>query len=103
MMQVLRALLPLGDIWSPIFTFLVFWINKFQSESLEKISFYKLTTKFVEYLKELEQFDAVHVTGHSLGGGLAIITGAQAGIPAIGKQRNVRLPFDSLIHSKVSS
>jgi putative lipase involved disintegration of autophagic bodies len=30
------------------------------------------------------QFKTVQVTGHSLGGKLSIITGAQAGIPAIG-------------------
>jgi putative lipase involved disintegration of autophagic bodies len=58
------------------------------TESLEKISFYKLTTEFAEHLKETKEFefDSIHVTGHSLGGGLAMITGAQAEIPSVGKQ-----------------
>ena len=33
---------------------------------------------------DLPAFDTVQVTGHSLGGGLSMITGAQAGIAAIG-------------------
>lgn len=48
-------------------------------------SFYRLTTEFANYLKEDETFDYnIQVTGHSLGGGLAMITGAQAELPSIG-------------------
>jgi lipase ATG15 len=65
-------------------TELVNWINTLQSESLSKVSFYRLTTKFAKELKQDPQFDSVQITGHSLGGGLAMITGAQAGIHAIG-------------------
>jgi lipase ATG15 len=63
---------------------LVSWINKLQTQSLEKISFYVLTTQFANYLKNSTQFADIQVTGHSLGGGLAMITGAQALIPAVG-------------------
>jgi lipase ATG15 len=62
----------------------VHWINTLQSQSLDKVSFYTLTTKFAETLKKDSQFSSVQVTGHSLGGGLAMITGAQAKIPAVG-------------------
>jgi lipase ATG15 len=62
----------------------VSWINTLQSQSIEKISFYTLTTEFANYLKDDPRFDTVQVTGHSLGGGLAMITGAQASIPAVG-------------------
>ena len=82
-MQGLRAILPAGEIWTPIFDQLVNWINTLQSESLEKVSFYTLTRKFAEELKVNDQFDYVQVTGHSLGGGLSMITGAQAKIPAV--------------------
>ncbi len=51
---------------------------------MKKISFYKLTTQFAEFMKKDSDFDSVQVTGHSLGGGLSMITGAQAKIPAIG-------------------
>ena len=60
------------------------WINKLQSTSIEKVSFYRLTTKFAEHLKNDTQFDTVQVVGHSLGGGLAMITGAQAKLPSVG-------------------
>jgi lipase ATG15 len=58
-------------------------INTIQSEAVKKVSFYTLTTKFAEELKKDSAYDSVQVTGHSLGGGLSIITGAQAKIPAI--------------------
>ena len=64
-MQGLRGVLPLGGIWTPIFDELVLLINTLQSQSIDKISFYKLTTGFVEHLKETKEFDSVHVTGHS--------------------------------------
>jgi lipase ATG15 len=58
-------------------------ITTLQSEAIKKVSFYTLTTKFAKELKADKTYDSVQVTGHSLGGGLAIITGAQAKIPAI--------------------
>lgn len=45
-------------------------------------SYLHLTTRLVEELKT--QYSTVHVTGHSLGGGLAMLTGAQARVPAVG-------------------
>jgi lipase ATG15 len=59
-------------------------MNSLAKTSLDKIAFYKLTTKFANELKSNPNFAAVQVTGHSLGGGLSLITGAQAKIPAIG-------------------
>lgn len=53
------------------------------SSTIEAISFYRDTTDFVNYLKANESYSGVGVSGHSLGGGLAIITGAQAGVPAV--------------------
>ena len=82
MMQALRLFIPFGELWTPIFSELVLWMNTLVSTSLDKIAFYKLTKKFAEHVKG--QFDYVQVTGHSLGGGLSLITGAQAKIPAIG-------------------
>jgi hypothetical protein len=87
------------------FTEIVHWINTLMSESLEKISFYKLTTEFAEYLKKTGEFDSIHVTGHSLGGGLAMITGAQAGISSVGKQSFCRAcgicQVCRLLHSQI--
>jgi lipase ATG15 len=58
-------------------------IATLQSEAVKKVSFYILTTKFAEELLLDSTYDSVQVSGHSLGGGLAMITGAQAKIPAI--------------------
>jgi lipase ATG15 len=53
-----------------------------ESSSLKKVSYYKEVTKFIETLKLDERYPSqegweVVLTGHSLGGGLAIISGAQ--------------------------
>ena len=84
LMQWLRGIIPLGEIWTEIFAELVSWMNAIASTAVEKVAFYKLTTKFAEELKANNTFAYVQVTGHSLGGGLSLITGAQAKIPAVG-------------------
>jgi lipase ATG15 len=83
LMQIVRAILPLGEIWTPVFDELIYAMSQFQSTSLEQISFYIVTTAFVKDIKEQGIFDSVQITGHSLGGGLAIITGAQSKTPAV--------------------
>lgn len=84
LMQWLRGVIPIGEIWSEIFPDVVSWMNAMASTSIKKVAFYELTTKFAEELKNNDAFDYVQVTGHSLGGGLSLITGAQAKIPAVG-------------------
>lgn len=37
----------------------------------------------MNYIKANKTYSGVGVSGHSLGGGLSIITGAQAGVPAV--------------------
>ena len=81
--QMLRAILPIGEIWTPILSQLVLAISYLQAESIKKVSFYKETTAFVRYLQRSGDYANVQVTGHSLGGGLAIITGAQTGAAAV--------------------
>jgi lipase ATG15 len=137
LMQQLRALLPLGFLWTPgkcynllrderdlgnlshdinflfhfsVIDYLIVAINKIESESVNKVSFYKDTgTRYNDFVLELiilvfnfpflgafakfllnqtgtgvdDLYSGVAVTGHSLGGGLSIITGAQNGIPAV--------------------
>ncbi|KAL3924436.1 MAG: hypothetical protein SGILL_001047, partial [Bacillariaceae sp.] len=84
LMQGIRFVLPAGEIWTPILDQLVSWINRLQGQALEKVSFYILTTEFANYMKNRTDFIDIQVTGHSLGGGLAMVTGAQAKIPAVG-------------------
>jgi lipase ATG15 len=84
LMQFLRELLPFGEIWTPIMDSLINIITSIESESIERVSFYKDTTRFVQFLQnQSDVYSGVAVTGHSLGGGLSIITGAIAGVPAV--------------------
>ena len=84
MFQFLRAFLPLGGVWTPVLHNMIRFVNTLQSDNIAKVSFYKETTRFVEYLKLEIGYERVHITGHSLGGGLALITGSQANISAVG-------------------
>jgi lipase ATG15 len=84
LLQVHRELLPIGVAWTPILDQLIRVITKIESASIESVSFYKDTTAFVNFLKnQSDAYLGVGVTGHSLGGGLSIITGAQTGVPAV--------------------
>jgi lipase ATG15 len=98
LIQGLRALLPFGEMWTPILDNLVQLINTLQGESLERVSFYKATTAFVNDLKNDDSYKHIQITGHSLGGGIAIITGAQSGIPAVAVSGpNARLSGSSFV------
>lgn len=57
------------------------FIGFIQTEQLKDISYYKVTTAFTNQFKE--KYSNMQITGASLGGGLAIITGAQARVPAV--------------------
>ena len=84
MLQIHRELLPIGAIWTPILDQLIRAITKIESASIESVSFYKDTTAFVNFIKnQTDTYLGVGITGHSLGGGLSIITGAQTGVPAV--------------------
>jgi len=80
--QVLRFMLPVGEIWTPIFPYLIHWISMVEKDSLDEVAYYKETVAFVNYLLQEGQ-DNITITGHSLGGGLAMITGAQTQRPAV--------------------
>mmetsp|Transcript_10578 Transcript_10578/g.16288 ORF Transcript_10578/g.16288 Transcript_10578/m.16288 type:complete len:977 (+) Transcript_10578:110-3040(+) len=81
--QYVRAILPLGGIWTPIFENLINAVSIIESERLKEVSYYKETADFVYHVKDALT-ENVRITGHSLGGGLAFITGAQTRTPAIG-------------------
>lgn len=83
LMQLVRSFLPFGGIWTPVLDDLIRGIYVLQSDSIERVSFYKQTTLFVRTLRNSANYTQVHVTGHSLGGGLAIVTGAQTGVPSV--------------------
>mmetsp|Transcript_60050 Transcript_60050/g.178048 ORF Transcript_60050/g.178048 Transcript_60050/m.178048 type:complete len:1051 (-) Transcript_60050:224-3376(-) len=81
--QLVRAFIPLGWIWTPIFDELVYVVNSVESANLKRVAYYKTTTQFINDVLSGEygggKYHTLRVTGASLGGGLAIITGAQTG------------------------
>jgi len=79
--QLVKWLTPYGWIWTPILDDLVWFIGLIQTEELENVSYYRVTTAFAKEFNE--KYDSLQVTGASLGGGLAVITGAQARVPAV--------------------
>jgi lipase ATG15 len=83
LMQALRIALPFGHIWTPVMPALINAITTLESESINSISFYKDTVQIVKFLQASGDYVGVAVTGHSLGGGLSIMTGAIAKVPAV--------------------
>ena len=82
MMQFLRELLPFGSIWAPVMPSFIRALTAIESNSIEEISFYKDTVRFAEFLQSGD-YGGVAVTGHSLGGGLSMMTGAIAHVPSV--------------------
>jgi len=82
--QILRGVLPMGHFFNPLIQFCINLMAALETNSLEKVAYYKETTAFVKYLLGLEKYVKIEITGHSLGGGLALITGAQTHVNAVG-------------------
>lgn len=82
--QLGQLLLPIGEAYTPIIDELLNAVSGLQTEQLNSIALYKQTTSFVEHLQASGNYTSgLHITGHSLGGGTAMITGAQTRIPAV--------------------
>lgn len=87
--QIVRAFIPFGWIWTPILDNLVTAVNFVESESLKKVAYYKVTTGFINDVLENnytfagKSFHTLRITGASLGGGLAVISGAQTRANAV--------------------
>mmetsp|Transcript_20646 Transcript_20646/g.31035 ORF Transcript_20646/g.31035 Transcript_20646/m.31035 type:complete len:727 (+) Transcript_20646:410-2590(+) len=52
--QSLRFFLPFGQVWTPLFPWLIWGISYLESSSLSRISFYKETTRALQYLQQEE-------------------------------------------------
>lgn len=74
---------------------MVWIVSQLESENINNVAFYRETRDFVIWLKEVKGLDVV-ITGHSLGGGLAIITGASTDTMAVAiSGPNAKLSRDS--------
>jgi len=81
--KAFRFILPGGELLTPIFRQMIRFIAYIEDGTLRQISFYQETTAFMLYLKEKNIYSNLVLTGHSLGGGLAMITAAQSQTPSI--------------------
>jgi hypothetical protein len=84
--QLIRAINPFGFIWDSILADVVLLINSVQSKKLKDVSYYRYTSQFVLDMYsgfDGHQYEEMRVTGASLGGGLAILTGAITGASAV--------------------
>mmetsp|Transcript_1011 Transcript_1011/g.1192 ORF Transcript_1011/g.1192 Transcript_1011/m.1192 type:complete len:321 (-) Transcript_1011:185-1147(-) len=81
--QWVRAIIPLGSVWTPVLSRIIYLISLIESDDLEDVSYYNQVTEFIKYLQSTENYSSLEVTGHSLGGGIAIISAAKTGIHAV--------------------
>lgn len=81
--QVVRALMPFSWVWDSIYDDLLVTTSWVASDHLQNSDYYRITTDFANdllrnnYNANGKSFDWLRTTGVSLGGGLALITGAQ--------------------------
>ena len=85
LLQTVQRFLPLGKLFDPILSNVIQGMGFIKAEILTETSLYVQTMGLVNYIKQTPDFNqsSISITGHSLGGGIALITGAQTKIPAI--------------------
>lgn len=83
--QIVRYIQPFAWLWSPIWDDLIASVSWVSSERLNKAAYYRITTQFVNdvihnnFTHDGKSYHTLRTTGVSLGGGIALITGAQTG------------------------
>lgn len=82
--QVFRAALPFGNLFDPLIVFSSNVLSKIETANVEKVAYYRDTSSFVDWLKDSGNYQKLALTGHSLGGGIALISGAQTHTTAVG-------------------
>ena len=99
--------MPMGHMWTPIYPYLVAMSNSVESANLRAVSSYTATTQFVNDIIDgwdNNPFKILRITGHSLGGGTAIITGAQTGVSTIAVSGpNCKFTHKFSLHSMFNS
>lgn len=83
MFQVLRYVLPFGSIWNDVISALIRSFDLLESAPYQHISYLRDIVAFIKALRQKHPNANVLLTGHSLGGGIAILAGAKEGAPAV--------------------
>jgi len=50
---------------------------------LKRAALYQQTSTFIQTLQDSGNYGQIHITGHSLGGGISLVSGAQTDVPAV--------------------
>jgi len=81
----ISGIIPFGWLFNPVLDDLVAVVDTLVAKNIEEVSYYKVVTEFVNWLLDENggNFTDLRVTGPSLGGGMAIIVGAQTEANAI--------------------
>eukprot|EP00512_Aurantiochytrium_limacinum_P000202 CAMPEP_0171487548 /NCGR_PEP_ID=MMETSP0958-20121227/1710_1 /TAXON_ID=87120 /ORGANISM="Aurantiochytrium limacinum, Strain ATCCMYA-1381" /LENGTH=954 /DNA_ID=CAMNT_0012020557 /DNA_START=41 /DNA_END=2905 /DNA_ORIENTATION=- len=82
--QWLRYVLPFGAVWNAVIPSLIRYMNVLETAPSSKLSYQADLTNFVRSLRNKNPDAFIAITGHSLGGGIAMLVGAAESIPAIG-------------------
>jgi lipase ATG15 len=77
MAEIVKNIVPFGFVFEPIIDDMVTVVNVIQSESLKKVSYYSEVARFCRDILDQGFYDQLRLTGASLGGGTAMIAGAQ--------------------------
>ena len=85
LMELYLDLFPAGRLFHSILDDILRATRFLQNKRLEELRMTSHTTELVNYMMEFGGFDKskLTLTGHSMGGGIALVTGAQTNIPAI--------------------
>ncbi|GBG33299.1 Hypothetical Protein FCC1311_034351 [Hondaea fermentalgiana] len=82
--QWLRFVLPFGAVWNSVIPSLIKYMNVLETAPSNQLSYQADLTNFVRALRAKNPDAFVAITGHSLGGGIAMLVGAAESVPAIG-------------------
>jgi len=82
-LQLVRFILPLASMWNPILPYLIWYTNFLETAPSSELSYIEDLVDFIKALKSKHHGSPIGLTGHSLGGGVAMIIGAKEKIPAV--------------------
>eukprot|EP00536_Pseudo-nitzschia_multiseries_P010772 jgi/Psemu1/307572/fgenesh1_kg.340_\ len=82
LVQVLRSAVPFGTMFNQVYPHLIKMTSSLRTRP-EDVALYRKTTDFVKQLQNDPAYESLTLTGHSLGGGVAMISGAQTNTNAI--------------------
>ena len=100
--QLVKSAMPFGFAFETLMQFCVDRLSDLEAASVQEVSYYDETTAFVEYLQKSDRYTKVAITGHSLGGGLALITGSQTQTMAVGVSAPSAVMGRSAVTPKIS-